>query len=279
MVSIYVTNDNTKKAKIQDGKYKPAGQVTTYKQGNNYMDVVGLQRPTKVGIKKLNKTEYLELSSGEIKEFNFNNKKQKRNLLKTFENLRRLIRTNFDSDSQNQLFVTLTYAENMQDSERLYKDFDKFMKRLKYKFTNRKFEYIAVAEPQGRGAWHFHIMLKDTLNSVLFIDYSVLNELWGLGYVDVKKLNSDDVGTYYVTYFTDLYNEKEKKRNKRARLSFYPTNFKFYRCSRGIEKPVKEKRDIKDVTSEYGLPRYEKSYDLIVGDETKQSIYKATFKK
>ena len=212
-------------------------------QGHNYVDITYSQKQCKPHIKKLSKHNYVVLSSGEIKKYNNskNNIKTQSNLRKTFKNLRQLIRTNFDNKSKNQLFITLTYAENMTDHKRLYSDFDAFLKRLKRRFKEHKFDYIAVAEPQERGAWHFHILLK-TNQKTLYINNTELTTLWGNGFTDVQRLKSDDVGSYYVAYFTDILDETKnsKRRKKGERLKFYPKNFKFYRCSRGIKKPVEK---------------------------------------
>ena len=57
-------------------------------------------------------------------------------------------------------WLTFTYAENMTDTKRLYKDWDTFRKRFgRWCAQNGidKPEYIAVVEPQGRGAWHLHV--------------------------------------------------------------------------------------------------------------------------
>jgi hypothetical protein len=109
----------------------------------------------------------------------------------------------------------------------------------------------------------------------LWIDKDKLKDLWGRsrGNAYIERLKSDDVGAYYVTYFTHLYEEErgegsvkcyedairriqaneslhnpesgermallKKSKIKGARLHFYPKGLRFYRCSQGIERPVK----------------------------------------
>ena len=282
--------NNTKKIKIQGVEPKKIDKqkyVKAIVQGKNYIDIMDKEIPTRATVKKLSKNEYLVVSTGEIKQYETKETKEKttKNLKETFTRLRQLIRTNFTNNSKNQLFITLTYKENMTDEKQLYKDFDLFYKRLKYKLKEHKLEYIAVAEPQGRGAWHFHIMLKSTNQANLYIDNKTLEKIWGNGYTDAQRLKSDDVGSYYVSYFTDLLEEDKKgnkKRVKGSRLSMYPKGFKFYRTSRGIEKP----KEIKIKYEELEKQGYKNTYttafkliDTMQDDKILNVIQKETWKK
>jgi hypothetical protein len=262
-------------------------------QGGKFADVVFQQRKPRQGIKKLNKYEYVELDTGEIKNFNLSDKKDNlRSLQMTFKRLVELIRCNFTSDDSRQLFITLTYKQNMTDKNRLYQDYDKFYKRLKYKFKEHNFEYITVAEPQARGAWHFHIMLKS--DKKLFIEDKVIRKMWKNGITQTTRLKAEDVGRYYVAYFTNMktedipnLSEKEKQQKKYvkgSRLKYYPKNFKFYRCSRGLKKPVTVFKTWGKVVEEYGSPKWQKSYSFYYQDTEGQKqevnlLHKASFKK
>ncbi len=262
---------------------------------NNFIEVTSVRNTPKQTIKKLNKQEYLDLQTGEIKEFNLDNTgKEQANLKRTFNNLRGLIRTNFSENATNQLFITLTYRKNMKDSKQLYEDFKLFYKNLQYRYKDKfKFEYIAIAEPQERGAWHMHVLLKTQNDAdILFIDNKALQLIWGHGYTDTQKLKSDDVGTYFVAYFTDLIDEskkpleemsseeKSKARVKGGRLHFYPKGFKFYRTSRGIVKPTILDNVVLDDLLETHSVRNAYSYDIVnsVTGATVNSGYKATLK-
>jgi len=55
------------------------------------------------------------------------------------------------------IFVTLTYKENMLDIHQAKADFKLFVKRLNYE-TNTKSKYICIPERQQRGAVHFHCL-------------------------------------------------------------------------------------------------------------------------
>lgn len=244
-------------------KLHPAVGVRVIIQGENHCEVTFMQRPTSgISIQKLNADEYLDLKTGEVCLFNKNDMKQKRNLSLTFRELTSLIRTNFDAGNQyNQLFVTLTYAENMQDHNKLYVDYRDFFKRLKYHHPDHTLDYIAVAEPQGRGAWHFHVMLKS--DKTIYIDNRDMEKLWGHGYTKTERLKSDDVGRYYVAYFTDLFGEiGSTAKKKGARLPLYPVGMKFYRCSAGIRRPENMELTYGEVLEQWGKPDYKTTYEV-----------------
>lgn len=220
------------------------------------------------GIKKLSKTEYLVMDTGEVLEYknhSENRSEDKESLRRTFKHIRELINTNFVGN-QNELCFTITYQENMTDTKILYKDFDKFMKKLRYKYSN--VDYINVVEPQGRGAWHCHILLRFNDLKKAYIPNKEVAEMWGHGFVKVKaiKRDIDNLGAYLSAYLGDVelnddnlndlahdgelrpgqtINVKEveingvkKKFIKGGRLHYYPTGMNIYRTSRGIKKPT-----------------------------------------
>jgi len=54
--------------------------------------------------------------------------------------------------------LTLTYRENMQDIDRLKRDFDVFRRLVKARYP--EWGYVAAREQQERGAWHLHLAVK-----------------------------------------------------------------------------------------------------------------------
>lgn len=233
-------------------------------------------------IKKLDKDHYVDLQTGEIQEFNhFENRADSANSLRqTFKKLRYLINNNF-TGAANEKFLTLTYAENMQDRERLMRDFQKFMQKLKYAYKDvSSVDYLSVVEPQARGAWHMHVLLRfNDLDSV-YLDGDELRRLWAHGFHTVKSLHDvDNIGAYVSAYLTDMeltddlrqdmmhspyckdeillsggaieYEEKKgKKYAKGARLHFYPPGINLYRKSKGIKEPERQRMKydkIKDI--------------------------------
>jgi hypothetical protein len=57
--------------------------------------------------------------------------------------------------------LTLTYRENQTDRDRMARDLDVFVKRVRRVIPN--FEYVCVFERQKRGAWHAHLAVARVL--------------------------------------------------------------------------------------------------------------------
>lgn len=90
--------------------------------------------------------------------------------------------------------LTLTYRENMEDRDRMARDFDVFMKRIRRQFPG--FQYVCVFERQKRGAWHAHIAVERVQShylhkGVLVKSFDLLRSIWravvGEGNIDVSK--------------------------------------------------------------------------------------------
>lgn len=234
---------------------------------------------------KISADQYLDICSGEIK--NYQRKAKNRleapgSVRKTMNRLRDLIYTNV-TDYTKIRWVTLTYRENMRSSERLYEDFRRFFQRFKRYCIKNNWgvpEYIAVAEPQQRGAWHLHIIFIFS-DLAPFIPNKELEKIWGQGFTKIQALNaSSDIALYLTAYLSDLEIDpnvaeaippecvkwvvsegKKKAILKGARLSMYPANMNIYRCSRGVKTPTVEKMPYneakkiltgKQVTYEFG---------------------------
>lgn len=221
-----------------------------------------------IRIQKLDNENYILLETGELKTFqHIENRSDDLNSVRvSLGKLRDYLNTNID-DVTFCKWLTLTYAENMTDTKQLMKDYEKFVKKLRYHYGF--FEYIVAMEPQGRGAWHCHIvMIFD--KKALYIPKEHIAEIWGHGTIVVKKLdNVDNVGAYLTAYLGDMEfteycdsrvirdGEKieikevdyldengqalKKKYVKGARLAMYPPNFNLYRCSQGIKQPLTER--------------------------------------
>ena len=264
---------------------------------NNIIEVQYLEKyNNQNNIKKLDDDNYLILSTGEIRKFKKTDDRlgNKNSFRQTFKKLRYLINNNF-CGLNNELFVTLTYAENMQDTDKLYRDLDKFMKRLRYKYKEiSKIEYLTVVEPQNRGAWHAHILIKFIDLDKIYIPNALISSIWGLAFVNVQsisKMNIDNLGAYLTAYLTDLpvddvsldefkKAEKFKKVNdkfyiKGARLKLYPKGMNFYRKSKGIKFPERFNIPYSDIKKYVGtaIPTYSKRLDLNTNDFCNTIIY------
>lgn len=158
-------------------------------------------------------------------------------------------------EPENLRWLTLTYAENMQDCDRLYVDVKVFIAKMRKQFGH--FEYVIAIEPQGRGAWHAHCIL--IFSSVApYMANSVIADLWGHGFVNIQSVaDVDNIGAYLSAYMADVelsvegaplgasgeivereVNGVKKKFIKGARLHFYPSGMHIFRYSRGLKRPV-----------------------------------------
>lgn len=199
---------------------------------------------------KLDGAHWFDPETGEIHEYVRHSEKRTDNtqeLLKTFATIRALVNTNC-KDPERIRWITLTYAENMQDTKRLHDDFRKFWQRFKRRWG--KAEYIAVIEPQGRGAWHVHLIAIWQAKAP-YIPKADLAKCWGHGFVKVNAVRDDvdNLGAYLSAYLADVevpQNEngtekqvegQSKKFKKRGRLGMYPAHMNIYRTSRGIARP------------------------------------------
>lgn len=191
-------------------------------------------------------------------------------LKRTVTKLRDLINCNFIG-ADNELFITLTYKENMKDYKKLYKDFDVFYKKLKYRFKDTEFCYISAIEPQKRGAWHVHLLLKALNKDYLYIENSLIAKLWGNGFTKTKRIDEvDNVGAYLCSYLTDLLDDEGGKK-KGARLHMYPAGINIYRCSRNCKRPEEERVEYKELACFNSFKTYETSYEIY--DKEKERLF------
>lgn len=278
------------KIDVLSDKKIPNNKTVAVKKMNHIFEICYIEKrnhfPT---IKLLDKDNYVLLSTGEVKECQHIESRAD-NKLQVSQSLKRLrdyINTNV-VDVNNCKWITLTYAENMTDTKRLYKDFKNFISRFKYQYGH--IEYIVACEPQGRGAWHCHcIIIFD--KKAPFIPNKEIEKLWTHGFTKTNKLDDiDNIGAYLTAYLGDMelseckkYNvsylendikeiteinginlKKPKKFIKGGRLTLYPPKFNIYRISRGIKKPIKEYFSYSDIKEKVGLinPTFSKAISL-----------------
>ena len=249
-------------------------QVTAWRYGDR-IDIVYTSIPPKKtkSIEQINELEYVVLSTGEVREYKMTeNSKNQRLVMLAMHQLRRIISGNYDpTQKQKTLFITLTYAENMKDPEKLYLDFKQFIRLVRSK-TGQKIEYICVREPQERGAWHCHAMLIGERN--LYIKPDDLRKMWPRGRCKAERIKDvDSAGAYLCAYFCNT----EKGAKKMGRIEMYPKNFKFYTTSRGIVKPEKITTTIAEL-GEMGEVVYQKEYEVDLGEGITNQVVKRTYK-
>lgn len=126
--------------------------------------------------------------------------------------------------------LTLTYRENVTDFNRASDDLNRFVRKVKFHLP--PWLYVAVAEQQERGAWHWHLAVRGRQNVEL------LRRLWreivGEGNIDVSapKGTRKDQRLYLVQYLgkylVKAFVTGDRKLNKHR-----------FRSSRNIQVPIK----------------------------------------
>ncbi len=125
--------------------------------------------------------------------------------------------------------LTLTYRENVTDFDASCAHLSKFIRRIKSKMPG--WIYVAVAEQQKRGAWHWHLAVRGRQ------DVDILREAWrhvvGDGNIDVKppsrriKNRQLALVRYLGKYLAKGFKEGHRELNGRR-----------FRASLGIEIPA-----------------------------------------
>ncbi|MDY5790508.1 MAG: hypothetical protein SPL91_03230, partial [Oliverpabstia intestinalis] len=93
---------------------------------------------------------------------------------------------------QNNLdvFITLTFAEDVTDYAKAQHEWELFLKRMKYALKT-DLKYIATHELQKkRGVYHFHALFN-----LGFLPKQELDALWGNGYTRIEEIPSRDQET------------------------------------------------------------------------------------
>lgn len=235
---------------------RKGGRTKVSKQGNVVEVTVLSGCNTECHAVRLDKAHWIDPKTGEIHDYKNAGETRLDNMQElrhSFAKMRALINANC-TKTGNLLWVTLTYAENMTDTRRLYEDFQRFIKRFRRAWGTC--EYIYVPEPQKRGAWHIHLILIFP-GRAPFVPNENMREMWGQGFVKVNSLRDvDNVGAYLSAYLGDLEVEPgedvaggadvrekvtkdgtTKRFIKGGRLDLYPVGMNLYRCSRGVKRP------------------------------------------
>lgn len=217
---------------MEEHAHPSPDEQVRFKKCGNICEIMWAEKNCKnpPPIKKLDKDHYVNLITGEEGEFQHAETRADnlKSVARSLANGRDLINANV-TNPRHCRWVTLTYADNMTDTKKLFKDFENFVTRLRKKIGH--FEYIYCAEPQGRGAWHIHAILKFDHNAPYISNNvphiydksktwkqnyrdiikatadgdAVLFECWKQGFCSVKKLDDvDNVGAYLTAYLGDM---------------------------------------------------------------------------
>lgn len=126
-----------------------------------------------------------------------------------------------ECNSDMRYFVTLTFAENVEDLRYANECFEYFIKRLRY-YVGFNFKYLVVPEFQKRGAVHFHM-----LTNTGYIPAVALSRIWSFGFVRINKVDRvTNLCAYVAKYITADSSD--------LRL----LGMRSFRCSRNCERPL-----------------------------------------
>lgn len=278
-------------------------KVTTM---GNILEVVTMQKPVSPPpIRKIDADHYVDLRTGEVFDFERGDTRADslQGIRRTLAHIRNLVNTNV-TEPDNVRWVTLTYAENMTDTKRLYRDYEKFWKKFLYWCKRNgisKPEYINVIEPQGRGAWHCHVFFIWDEKAPYIPNNEVLQPMWGHGFTKIKALTDvDNVGAYFSAYLADMpldeYEKlscarldvqsvekeftnddgltKTKKFVKGGRLVLYPAKMNIVRKSSGIKVAVPESMTYDEARKKVSSAKltYSRSYEVVGDDDVAVNV-------
>lgn len=241
---------------------------------NHIVEIVVVQKRSQYlhDFKRISKYEYVDTRTGEVKTY-FDHEHPNKN--RSFTTLRRYINMNF-TDKDNELFITLTYANQETDRSKISRDFKNFWKKFKY--HHRSCEYIAVYEPHKTGAWHIHILVKDLKKKYFYVEKSDVQKLWKHGFVKVVKLKgNDNIGAYLSAISSGEKSDSET--NKGSRVSFYPKYAKCFSHSKNIKKPIYKRMTYEQALElvEHSKQSYKNTIGIFENGEEVNTIYYQQF--
>ena len=199
-------------------------------------------------------------------------------LAASMEQLRHLIAAGVRPGSA---WLTLTYRACVRETDAVYEDWQNFIRSAR-RISGRRLEYITAIEPQARGSWHIHGLLIPGAGdpAPVYIPQADLLRIWrGIaarrmpegddrtaGGVHIHRIADagDHLGAYLSAYLSDTGGKKG------ARLALYPKGVRFYRASRGVQRPIvldgltlAEARQIAAEYTGVAAPSYSRGYGVV----------------
>jgi len=185
----------------------------------DFFEVYKYTKPIRKNYKKPKKLKMeTKKEKGEQKKFAYS-------INRTRNTVRRLVSANFHNRSR---FITLTFAENIQDARITNTCFKQFIRYIRHyiksqgEYSLDLFKYLAVIEFQKRGAIHYHIIMEAP-----YIPEDILRIAWPYGFYKVNVIDHvENIGAYVSKY---LYKDVSDPRLR---------GIKAYQTSRNIIRPV-----------------------------------------
>lgn len=205
-------------------------RVTTNKEGDTFIVKNSLKQNHNISkFRRLNKDEFINIETGEIRRFNIGNFKSEKSIRRSMNKLRELIELNFTNT--NFLFITLTTAnlDGFNDIKIVKNHFKKFIRKLTAKYKD--IAYVAKFEQHKNGNWHIHLIVKYLDNKPIFIDNDkIIKKIWGNNtYTELANKKDIEKVIAYMTKTTqlnnvpkdfELFTKSKNLRVKREKMTF-----------------------------------------------------------
>lgn len=196
--------------------YITKNKVTKLKSypNNNY----GIQILNDIRWAEKNDPEFKQAREKILQSNKYKKERTDRSIRRTRKNIQDILNANLDDKSY---FVTLTYAENLQDYKKANEIFNNFI-RLK----NKNIKYLCVKEHQQRGAIHYHMIVFDIEKEKV----KQLVDSWKHGKIKHYKKITNFYTYKIANYMTDYF---AKEKNQRVKAGY-----KIFTKSRNLKKPL-----------------------------------------
>lgn len=159
------------------------------------------------------KAEYEKMRETE----KYKKERSERSIRRARKNIQDILNANLDDRSY---FLTLTFAENLQDYEKANARFNYYIRQ-----KNKGIKYLAIKEHQQRGAIHYHLIVFDIEKQAL----ENLVSSWTYGFTHLKKITNKyswSISNYLTKYFV-----KEKNQLVKA-------GYRIFTKSNNLQKPL-----------------------------------------
>ncbi len=200
-----------------------------------YSKITFVSNPSnRITIKKINKYEYVDLNTGEIKFYNLDKPTSKSDVNRKLRKYENIVLFNFTGGA-SELFITLTCKDTILDIAVIKLYYNKFIDNLKEDYED--IDYIGLFEQTELGCWHIHLFIKNNQHKRLYIPHQQLLNYWKQGAVYVMPNKNT---------FQALGHSKDKRDDRLERFRYFPKGEKMYHKSKGIKIPTKEKMKYKE---------------------------------
>ena len=237
-----------------------------YNNGNVVVKALG-NKNKKIGkCVKLNKHEYVNQETGEIKEYNYSETKTTKSINRCINGKIRPILENNFFGGKNEIFVTFTFSTDMSDFNKISSYFDNFWKRLTRKYRgqyNLGCLYVKELHQDGYN-WHIHALIKEMDGKKLHFSTENLDKIWKYGFTYIRRVLSGVNMDYKVINEEKRIKEEflvTTPKDNASKLIDYmcklhtkdgniPANGKLYGVKGGLKPPIKQAERYGEVCKE-----------------------------